>query len=228
MGTRARGGDGGLLAGLVPAGVVARELVADLRVQGDDSGLSPEEAAVVAAAVPRRRRQFAAGRRLAREALVDLGRAPVPILPGERGAPTWPVGVVGSVTHCDGYVAAALGEASRWRALGIDAEPAAPLPPHVLGRIASATERTWLAERSAERPEVAWDRLLFCIKEAVFKTWFPVHGTSPGFRGAEVRLDDGDGFVATVEDGSTASGVRAEVPGRWVQARGLLVCASWS
>ncbi len=71
MVTRAGGGDGGLLAGLVPAGVVARELVADLRVQGDDSGLSPEEAAVVAAAVPRRRRQFAAGRRLAREALVE-------------------------------------------------------------------------------------------------------------------------------------------------------------
>ena len=31
MGTRGRDGDGGLLAGLVPAGVVARELVADLR-----------------------------------------------------------------------------------------------------------------------------------------------------------------------------------------------------
>ncbi len=178
MVTRAGGGDGGLLAGLVPAGVVARELVADLRVQGDDSGL--------------------------------------------------PVGVVGSVTHCDGYVAAALGEASRWRALGVDAEPADALPPTVLARIASATERTWLAERSAARPEVAWDRLLFCIKEAVFKTWFPVHGTSPGFRGAEVRLDDGDGFVATVTDGSSASVVRAEVAGRWVQARGLLVCAAWS
>jgi len=228
MGTRAGGGDGGLLAGLVPAGVVARELVADLRLQGDDSGLSPEEAAVVAAAVPRRRRQFAAGRRLAREALVELGRAPVPILPGARGAPTWPVGVVGSVTHCDGYVAVALGEASQWCALGIDAEPAAALPPTVLARIASATERTWLAERSAARPEVAWDRLLFCIKEAVFKTWFPVHGTSPGFRGAEVRLDEGDGFVATVTDGSSASVVRAEVAGRWVQARGLLVCAAWS
>ncbi len=26
-----------------------------------------------------------------------------PILPGERGAPGWPVGVVGSMTHCDGY-----------------------------------------------------------------------------------------------------------------------------
>ncbi len=228
MTTRARGEEVGLLAGLVPAGVVARELVADLRVQGDDSGLSPDEAAVVAAAVPRRRHQFAAGRRLAREALVDLGRAPVPILPGERGAPTWPAGVVGSVTHCDGYVAAALGETSRLQGLGIDAEPAAPLPPTVLERIASATERTWLAERSAARPEVAWDRLLFCIKEAVFKAWYPVHGTSPGFRGAEVRLGEGDGFVAIVTGGSSASSVRAEMPGRWVQARGLLVCAAWS
>lgn len=228
MGTRGRDGDGGLLAGLVPAGVVARELVADLRRDGDDSCLSAEEAAVVAAAVPRRRHQFAAGRRLAREALVDLGRAPVPILPGPRGAPTWPVGIVGSVTHCDGYVAAALGEASRWRALGIDAEPAAPLPPNVLERIASATERTWLGERSTARPEVAWDRLLFCVKEAVFKAWFPVHGTSPGFRGAEVRLDDGDGFVAIVTDRSRASGDQVEVAGRWVQGRGLLVCAAWS
>jgi len=67
--------------------------------------LFPEEEAVIANAVDKRRREFATARACARAALAKLGLPPVPIVPGFRGAPQWPSGVVGSITHCAGYCA---------------------------------------------------------------------------------------------------------------------------
>lgn len=40
----------------------------------------------------------------------------------------WPDGVVGSMTHCDGYRAAAVAHAGEVLGVGIDAEPHFPFP----------------------------------------------------------------------------------------------------
>ena len=61
------------------------------------------EARVVRHAVPERRREHATVRACARAALVQLGQRPVPILNDPDGVPVWPLGVVGSLTHCRGY-----------------------------------------------------------------------------------------------------------------------------
>src|SRR5258708_36276243 len=100
----------------------------------------PEEMAMVANAVDKRRREFATGRACAREALRELGIAPGPILAGERGMPRWPPGVVGSITHCAGYRAAAVAGSGDLMAIGIDAEPDAPLPDGVLDVVALPAE----------------------------------------------------------------------------------------
>ncbi|MGW3728760.1 4'-phosphopantetheinyl transferase, partial [Streptomyces sp. NPDC000851] len=77
---------------LLPDSVVAVEA-------HDDDGtepapLYPEEAAVVARAVAKRRREFAVVRGCARRAMEKLGVPPQAVLPGERGAPRWPVGLI--------------------------------------------------------------------------------------------------------------------------------------
>lgn len=89
--------------------------------------LFPEEEAVVVQAVAKRRQEFAAVRQCARTALARLGVPAVPLLPGERGAPRWPTGIVGSMTHCDGYRGAAVAPAGRIHTLGVDAEPHAQI-----------------------------------------------------------------------------------------------------
>src|SRR5437868_12446432 len=98
--------------------------VATSAVYDDPPGavLFPEEEPAVAKAVDKRRREFTTVRWCAREALAGLGMPPVPIMRGEKGAPRWPDGVVGSMTHCDGYRAAAVAKARDIAALGIDAE----------------------------------------------------------------------------------------------------------
>jgi 4'-phosphopantetheinyl transferase EntD len=170
---------------LVPDVVATAETREDLV----DDGLFPAEERALGAVAPRRRREFVAGRACARRALARLAVAPTAIAVGERREPRWPRGLVGSITHCDGYRACAVARATDVAALGIDAEPNAPLPARVLERVASERE---LAHTRGVRPgsePACLDRLLFSAKEAVYKAWFPLTGRWLGFRDVELSLD---------------------------------------
>jgi 4'-phosphopantetheinyl transferase EntD len=178
-----------MISQILPPSVVAVEAFTD----PPDTALFPEEEAVVARAVAKRRQEFATVRACARAALAQLGLPPAPILPGPRGAPRWPTGVVGSMTHCDGYRACALARAAEVRAIGLDAEPAQPLPPGVLDLISLPEERDMLA---ALPPGTPWDRLLFCAKESVYKAWYPLTERWLDFAEASVTLLPAGTFTA--------------------------------
>jgi 4'-phosphopantetheinyl transferase EntD len=208
-----------VIGSILPPEVVAVEAFADSPV-----ALFPEEEAVVARAVAKRRNEFATVRACARAALAQLGQPPVPILPGTRGAPIWPAGVVGSMTHCDGYRACALALGSAVRAIGLDAEPDQPLPAGVLGLVSLEPERDMLA---ALPPGPHWDRLLFCAKESVYKAWFPLALRWLDFAEAEVALlPDGTFTARLLVPGPTVDGRELTgFTGRWLASRGLLVAA---
>ncbi|MFE7275526.1 4'-phosphopantetheinyl transferase [Streptomyces sp. NPDC057623] len=199
---------------LLPASVVTVEAYGDEEPAG--TALYPEEEAVVARAVGKRRREFAVVRSCARRAMDKLGVPPQPILPGERGAPLWPAGLVGSMTHCDGYCAAALVRAVDLASLGIDAEPHQTLPDGVLPAVALPAEAERLRRLAGEHPGVHWDRLLFSAKESVYKAWFPLTGKWLDFTEADIDVftDPGD---------QRGGGFRARllVPGPWVGDRQL-------
>jgi 4'-phosphopantetheinyl transferase EntD len=129
----------------------------------DPPGLTlfPEEEAVIANAVDKRRREFTTVRHCARQALARLGHGSVPILPGQQGVPRWPAGLVGSMTHCQGYRAAVLGRIGDFASIGVDAESNEPLPEGVLDAVARDRERAEIAGFAATYPYVCWDRLLF-------------------------------------------------------------------
>ena len=150
--------------------------------------LWPSEAEFIATASPRRQQEYAGARWCAREALKELGVEPTAILNDSSGSPQWPEGIVGSLTHCRGYQAAALTWSQEITALGLDAEPAQPLPPGVLTRISSTTERAVVASLGENEENIPWDRLLFCVKESIFKAWYPLMRSGLGFFDVEVRL----------------------------------------
>ncbi|WP_394816075.1 4'-phosphopantetheinyl transferase family protein, partial [Clavibacter michiganensis] len=93
-----------------------------------DGGLAGDESDAVATALPGRRAEFVTGRVLARRALAALGRRPGSIPVARDGAPVWPAGIVGSITHCVGLRACAVGRRDEHAGIGIDATPARPLP----------------------------------------------------------------------------------------------------
>lgn len=171
---------------------------AESRQDGFEDELYPAERELVRGAVDRRRAEFATVRNCARIALAELGLPPGPILPGERGAPQWPAGVVGSMTHCDGYRAAVLARREQAASIGVDAEPHAPLPDGVLRLVARPEELDQLAQLTeCSGRQRHWDRLLFTMKESVYKAWFPLTGRWLDFQEASVRIDPvAESFVA--------------------------------
>ncbi|WP_030662752.1 4'-phosphopantetheinyl transferase family protein [Streptomyces cellulosae] len=184
--------------------------------EAENTRLYPEEEAVVARAVPKRRREFTVVRSCARRAMEKLGVPPQPVLPGERGAPRWPAGLTGSMTHCDGYCAAALVRATDLASLGIDAEPDGPLPEGVLDAVSLPQERERLLRLADGHPAIHWDRLLFSAKESVYKAWFPLTQQWLDFSEADIDI--------RVDDAQTPQGsFRAEllVPGPVVGTRRL-------
>jgi 4'-phosphopantetheinyl transferase EntD len=209
---------------VLPDWVAVAETFADL----DDATLLGDEGTAVAKAVPSRQREFATGRACARRALAALGLPPAPLDRGARGEPRWPAGVVGSITHCAGYRAAAVAPATRAASVGIDAEPAGPLPAGVLDLVTLPAERPALETLSAVRPEVPWERLLFSAKESVYKAWYPLTGRWLGFEEALVTLDpDAGTFTARllvpgpVLDGRPLT----SFDGRWLARDGLIFTA---
>lgn len=102
-----------------------------LEIARDDlpEDLFPDERAYVMRCVPRRVNEFVTVRACARAALAQLGYHRPPLLSLDGHGPVWPRGTVGSMTHCEGFRAAAVGLSEQWLTLGIDAEPNEPLPP---------------------------------------------------------------------------------------------------
>jgi len=202
---------------------VLRRLLPDTvsvdEVHGDDADvLYPQEAAHIARAVPKRQREFATVRKCARRALQRFDIERHPMVPGTAGAPAWPSGIVGSMTHCDEYRAAAVARAGDIEAVGIDAEPAQELPPGVLRTVASAAEIDSLTRLRHVIPGVAWDRLLFSAKESIYKVWYPLSHDWLGFEEADVELFPAGSFRAELArplpSTLTSAGVR-ELWGRW-------------
>jgi len=220
--SKERADESAVIEEILHPGVAAAEAFDD----SAEPDLFPEEQAVVARAVAARQREFATTRRCARLAMASLGIPAVPVLPGEAMAPQWPAAVVGSMTHCHGYRAAAVALSRVMRGIGIDAEPDEPLPDGVIDLVALPAERAWLAGLRASRPDVNWDRLLFSCKESVYKAWFPLARRWLGFDEALVRIDPAAGTFSAellvpgpVVDGAVLRGFS----GRWMARGGLLL-----
>ncbi len=167
---------------LFPAGVIT-VLANDAMAE---EPLHPDEQPFAAKMSEARRREFALGRACARHALARLG-IPGPVLRGDDRAPLWPEGVVGSLTHCDHFCAAAVAHCELVLSLGLDAELDSPLRERVVQRICTPDERAHLAEL----PEIpsGWEKLVFSAKESFYKAYYPVARSFLGFQDVALRFD---------------------------------------
>jgi len=213
-----------MLERILPADVA----VSASRVDVAGADLFPAEEAVISRAVAQRRREFTTARVCARRALGELGVPPQPLLPGAGGAPGWPAGIVGSITHCEGYRGCAVARVASLVTIGVDAEPNRPLPPGLLADVALPRERVQIERLAAAMPEVRWDRLLFCIKEAIYKAWFPLAERWLGFEDATVRVDPTRGSFSArllVPGPAVAGRELRGFQGRWIVCDGIALAA---
>jgi 4'-phosphopantetheinyl transferase EntD len=135
---------------------------------GDEHALKPEEAIAFATSVVAVRRASGAARIVARQLLAQVGLLGYALPKGRSGAPIWPIGVVGSMSHDASVAVAAIAMRRDYIALGIDIEPAEALPSDLLDLIATPKER------AAINDDPYQGRLLFAAKEAVYKAVYPL------------------------------------------------------
>jgi 4'-phosphopantetheinyl transferase EntD len=187
-------------AGAVVAAATVEVAIADLRraldalvpgiavgwrpiAPGDEAALLEAEAESIASTIVAVRRASGAARVVARSLLDGLGHRDIPLVRTASGAPAWPAGLVGSLAHDREIAVAAVAARSCVAALGIDIEPAEPLPDDIVDLVATV----------AERPGLVGDplrgRLLFAAKEAVYKAMHPRDGVFLDFHDIAVDLD---------------------------------------
>jgi 4'-phosphopantetheinyl transferase EntD len=213
-----------LLSTILPQGCQCVEVPG----HNGDALLLAGEAVYVHKAVAKRKAEFATGRACARRALAKLGLPPLAILQGSNREPLWPVGVVGSITHCEGYAGAAVARKEVVRGIGVDAEIHTGLPSDVLKLVATKDEFDHVAVLPNS---LCWDCLLFSAKEAFFKAWFPITRYWLDFHDVQITfLPNRNTFLAKVATQRyAASEIGApSLEGRYtVRGNLLLTAVTW-
>ncbi|PBB23427.1 MULTISPECIES: 4'-phosphopantetheinyl transferase superfamily protein [unclassified Mesorhizobium] len=175
------------------AAIAPRNVLTGCRVIGhaDETHLLPEEARSIPARRPAMRRASGAARWIAHRLLADAGISDLAIPRAPSGAPVWPDGIIGSLAHDDDMAVAAVAPVGGIVSLGIDVEPAEPLPDDIFAIVATGADRTGAAD-----PRLA-GRILFAAKEAVYKAAFPLDRQVLGYEDIAVDLDAGRATTKT-------------------------------
>ena len=149
---------------------------------GDDSALLETEVRTVTAAIAEKRRASGAARIVGRALLRELGVPEQAIPKRVSGAPLWPDGITGSFAHDHLVAVAAAGLTRDVGALGIDVEPATPLPADMLDLVTTPNERIGIDGDPLR------GRVLFVVKEAVYKAVHPLDGKFLDYHDIDVDL----------------------------------------
>lgn len=204
---------------LLDGEVETAELVGDLEVEAPH----PLEARLVAQASAVRRREFAAGRACARAVLTRLGHPDFPLL-AENRAPLWPTGVVGSISHAEGFCVAAAAPTTAFASLGVDIERAGRLDETLWPIICTPGELEALGRVEPwRRATIA--TVVFSAKEAFYKCQYPLRRAWVGFEDVSVELCDGRFRIVDVGGLGLERLSRAPLIGAFALWRGYVVSA---
>jgi 4'-phosphopantetheinyl transferase EntD len=203
-----------------------RAAAAPIEASIDD--LLPEERPAVLRAVGKRQREFATARRAARGLLAELGFPGFAILRNDDRTPAWPAGIVGSISHCDDLCAVVLARAGAIAGLGVDVEPDQPLDAALWSRICTPREiETIVASRPTAAEQGRAARLVFCAKEAFYKSVYPSLLRVLGFHEVEIQVDwRGCRFLPHLQGTHTGLPDGARFEGRFARRGGFLLAGA--
>jgi 4'-phosphopantetheinyl transferase EntD len=182
--------------------------------------LLPEEMRVTTGMVEKRLAEFTHGRYCARSAMKLLGNRPVPIGKGPDREPVWPGDIIGSISHTEGSAAAAVANSTEMVAVGLDMEGCAPLQADLIPMICLPEENPG--------QDGAHAKLLFSIKESIYKCLFPLVGEYIDFLEMEVILDGkAQVFSAQPRAARLDTNLIARLQGRYKVHSQLIISAAW-
>lgn len=157
-----------------------------------------EEADIVRDASKKRQNEFLAGRHCARRALMRLSVHDFPLLAGEDRVPIWPGGIVGSISHADGYCGVALAREEEVQSVGLDIECICEVGAECWKMICTDAELRWLTSLPlTEQQDNA--AIIFSAKECFYKCQYAMTKRWLDFHDVEIDIDTVAGqFVAQI------------------------------
>jgi 4'-phosphopantetheinyl transferase EntD len=174
--------------------------------------------ASLSVAVPSRRAEFVAGRLCARDALAGLGAPSTTVPRGSDGAPEWPAGFVGSISHTADFAFAAVARSAQVRALGLDVERIARFQTTKITRLVTTPAERALFDFSTDMLAI-----VFSAKEAVYKCLYPLLRRVLGFDAIELdSIGAGSFSCHPARQLSPELGPAAIIKGRYVITEGLI------
>jgi len=182
--------------------------------------LFPEEAAATSGMIDKRLNEFTHGRYCARAAMSILGIAPVAIPKGADRAPIWPEGLTGSISHTGAAAAAVVTRSNYFRSIGLDMETASPLTLDIVDMICRPTENP--------DKDGSLGKLLFSIKESIYKCLYPITRSYIDFLEMEVQYNmDTKQFIAVSHCANCPDELTKQLEGRFVIHSGYVISAAW-
>ncbi len=163
-----------------------------------------------------------AGRRAALRALRRLGCHEGALDSQANGAPVWPRGFVGSISHTVGQCISIVARRDDFVSVGVDIEPFIGIPPDLWSTICTPAELDWLRYGRNDQEDLA--RLIFSAKESVYKCQFPETDRFLEFTDVRLCLDlCSHHFSVGQTSDTTLDQVLLRILGSWAVADSWLV-----
>jgi 4'-phosphopantetheinyl transferase EntD len=182
--------------------------------------LLPEELAGTEKMVKLRLDEFTHGRHCARAALHKLGLPTTAIPRSTDRQPLWPQGTVGSISHSGAVAAAAVSHSGRLLGLGLDIETEQPMDAELIHMICRPDEHIGSNYQQA--------KLVFSIKEAIYKCIYPLVGSYIDFQQVKVNFEEKQQcFTASADTDACDPDLMSRLKGRYRSSDGFILSSAW-
>ncbi|HTJ54296.1 MAG TPA: 4'-phosphopantetheinyl transferase superfamily protein [Nitrosospira sp.] len=169
--------------------------------------LYPGESSLIKGASEKRERDFCAGRYCAHQVLGRLGYEGIPVLKDINGAPTWPMNIVGSISHSGEVAIAVAAYTEHIRSLGVDIqEHGKPFPRDVLYSFFRSEEINAILK--VQPTLISYHAYaIFSAKESVLKCCYTAFGYLLEFTDISIEMDlAGGNFSVRIPQHSIGEG----------------------
>ena len=150
--------------------------------------ISEVEYRIICNSVLKRKNEFTAGRILSHKALVQLNIYNFDILTGKNREPIWPKGIIGSISHNNSFVCAAVTTSDYYKGIGIDVEEDEAIQVSQHNIIFTKNELLWI-EREQNSAQENIHKIIFSAKESLYKCIYPIVKKYIDFKQVEMEID---------------------------------------
>jgi 4'-phosphopantetheinyl transferase EntD len=153
--------------------------------------------------------------------MVTFGVSDFPLLVGDDRFPVWPAEAIGSITHTDDFVGAAVAARSALAGIGIDVECRGQVEPRLWKQIFTEAEIRWLGTLpKTEQMDTA--TVIFSAKEAFYKCQYCLSRSWLGFHDVTLKVEAGEFTVELLKPVPELAGYASALGGRFEIDEGLV------